>query len=211
MFYYKTHLVKEFGCLFSLIEVSSSGKEVTFLKETLHVDLLTRSSSHRTPRFIIQCVGMPLTTQGTASAHSSLHGKVQFVPSLCFQCWDTAGKYARQEPTSWALSKNTVLPLWKWECFTLKSTRKTFWVLILSSLQSILAPAKWLFWRKPCLDLLTKNLFNRTLRFIKHYGAKEGHTTSFMERFCLSWVCILRAGTLQGSILGVNLPIGVWW
>ena len=121
MFYYKTHLVKEFGCLFSLIKVSSSGKEVTFLKETLHVDLLTRSSSHRTPTFIIHCMGMPLTKQGTASAHNSLHGKVQFVPSLCFQCWDTAGKYARLEPTSWALWAKTLFSLFESENVSLSN------------------------------------------------------------------------------------------
>lgn len=212
MFYYKTHLGKQVGCWFSLIEVSSSGKEVTFLKETLHLDLLTRSSSHRTPRFIIHCIGMPFHHTGNSQCTQLPSWKGSVCPKFVFSvlghsreiCW--AGTYQLG-----SVSKNTVLPLWKWECFTLRSTRKTFCVLILSSLWSILAPAKWLFWRKPCLDLLTKNLFNRTLRFIKHYRAKVGHTTSFMERFSLSWVCFLRAGTLQRSMLGVNLPVAFCW
>ena len=76
--------------LYSL--VSSWHKQVTFLKETLCLDLLTMSSSNKVPRFIMHCMGMPLTTQRTTSSHNFLYGKVQFFSSGYIQCQTMLGE-----------------------------------------------------------------------------------------------------------------------
>ena len=51
-----------------------------FSEETFYMDLLTRTSSHGTPRFIEYSRAMSLMTQRSTSSHHFLRGKVHFVP-----------------------------------------------------------------------------------------------------------------------------------
>ena len=57
---------------------------VTLLKETLCLDILTRSSSHSTPSFRRHHMNMPVATQWITSWHHFPHGKDQFTPRVYF-------------------------------------------------------------------------------------------------------------------------------
>ena len=59
-----------------------SAVKLTFLKEKLCPSLLTTSSAYRKP-----CMVMLLKKQRTTGSHHFLHGKVQFDPSVYFQCY----------------------------------------------------------------------------------------------------------------------------
>ena len=103
----QTHLEKQFGCLgkhfgcwFSLHYRQFLSPAWDFSKETLCLDLLTRSSAHR---FRMCSRARPLTTQRSTSWHHFLHGNVQFVQSEFFPFWYTARKYARCELASCGL------------------------------------------------------------------------------------------------------------
>ena len=65
-----------------------------FSEETFYMDLLTRTSSHGTPRFIEYSRAMSLMTQRSTRSHHFLRGNVQFLPSEYFKLWDIARKYA---------------------------------------------------------------------------------------------------------------------
>ena len=61
MFHSQTHLWKHFVCSFFFTTINSWCKQVSFLKETQCLDLLT-SSCNRTHKFIMCGMGMPLMT-----------------------------------------------------------------------------------------------------------------------------------------------------
>lgn len=69
--------------------------QVSFLKEKVCLSLLTTSAAYRTP-----CMVMPLKKQQTTSSHHFLRGKVQFDPSVYFQCLDIAGNYSLCKPAN---------------------------------------------------------------------------------------------------------------
>ena len=78
----QTHLWKHFGCLrkhFHYHQFWSLAHDIS--EETLYLDILTRTCSHGTPRFITHSTARPLMTQRSASSHHFLHGKIQCVPS----------------------------------------------------------------------------------------------------------------------------------
>ena len=78
----QTHLRKHFGCLrkhFHYHQFWSLAHDIS--EETLYLDILTRTCSHGTPRFITHSTARPLMTQRSASSHHFLHGKIQCVPS----------------------------------------------------------------------------------------------------------------------------------
>ena len=56
----------------------------------------------------MDCMGMPLKTQKTTSAHNFLLGKVQFISRVHFEFSDTAGKHAAYEPANLGLLARTV-------------------------------------------------------------------------------------------------------
>ena len=63
MFHFQTKLERVFGAYSLFTTVSSWIKQVSFLNETLSLDLLPKSLSPRTPRLIMPCMVMPLHTQ----------------------------------------------------------------------------------------------------------------------------------------------------
>ena len=52
---------------------------------------------------------MPLKKRRTTSSHHFLRGKVQFDPSVYFQCWDIAGNYSLCKPANWGLLAKKLL------------------------------------------------------------------------------------------------------
>ena len=68
------------------------------------LSLLTTSAAYRTP-----CMVMPLKKRRTTSSHHFLRGKVQFDPSVYFQCWDIAGNYSLCKPANWGLLAKKLL------------------------------------------------------------------------------------------------------
>lgn len=86
MFHSQTHLWKHFVCRFFFTTVNSWCKQVSFLKETQCLDLLT-SSCNRTPKFIMCCMGMPLMTQRIISSHNHLYGRFSYLECSFSVLW----------------------------------------------------------------------------------------------------------------------------
>lgn len=90
---------------------------------------LTRSWSHRTPRFIMACLVMQLNTQN--NQFTPFPSSKGCLTRVYFQCWETVRKHDGCEHDNWDLLAKTALILWKQECVILKSTwEKVFSVWI---------------------------------------------------------------------------------
>ena len=103
VFHFQTHLGKQVGCLLSLgnwLHYSRyKCKEVTLLKETMSSDLHTKTSRHRTPTFLMRLHLRHLPHRN--HFNPGHYGKLQLMPSVYFQGWDTAGRYDGREPAIW--------------------------------------------------------------------------------------------------------------
>lgn len=73
-------------CWFFFTTVNSWCKQVSFLKETQCLDLLT-SSCNRTPKFIMCCMRMPLMTQRIISSHNHLYGRFSYLECSFSVLW----------------------------------------------------------------------------------------------------------------------------
>ena len=107
----QTHVEKQFGCLgkhfgcwFSLHYCQFLSPAWDFPKETLSLDLLTRSSAHR---FIMCSRARPLTMQRSTSWHHYLRGNVQFVKSEFFNFGTLQGN------TEKAMATHSSILAWK--------------------------------------------------------------------------------------------------
>ena len=97
-------LGKHFGCWFSLHYCQFLSPAWDFPKETLSLDLLTRSSAHR---FIMCSRARPLTMQRSTSWHHYLRGNVQFVKSEFFNFGTLQGN------TEKAMATHSSILAWK--------------------------------------------------------------------------------------------------
>ena len=144
---------KHFGCWFSLHSNRFLVPSSNYSEETQCLDHLTRSFSHRTPRFMKPCMVMQINTQrNTSSPHFYrwkfvwLKGVLPVLRHGKETCWVWTWKLG-------SASKNSALVLWKQECVILKPTWENTlgvwentWVLNLSSLLSVLIASSWLYW-----------------------------------------------------------------
>lgn len=146
MFHSQTHLWKHFACWFFFTTINSWCKQVSFLKETQCLDLLT-SSCNRTPKFIMCCMGMPLMTQRIISSHNHPYGRFSY-PECAFSALGHCREHAGCESANFSPLAQTVLSPYKCQNVSIsKSLKKTLCVLICFSLVNSFQ-RKWLFWKK---------------------------------------------------------------
>ena len=122
--------------------------QASFLKQIPCLDLLTSSSCIRTPRFIMCCMDMLLTTQRNTSSHNFFFLESLVIPSVHFQCWTRQENMLGMKKLIGVCWQKHWSHLMKVECFTLKPTYENTLCAHSSSLQSILGASKWVFWRK---------------------------------------------------------------
>ena len=110
VFHSQTHLGKQLGCMFSLgnwFSTVHTRKEVTLLKKQcalismLGVHVIEHQSSY----------GLCLchAPHREKSVRPQPLWKLQLVPSVYFQGWDTAGRYDGREPAIWVLLAKALL------------------------------------------------------------------------------------------------------
>lgn len=118
----KNHRGIHFGCWFSLHSILFLSPTSDYSKETPCLDCLTRSSSHRTSRFIMPCLVTQLNTERKTCSSHCCHWKVvwlKWVLSVLRHCKEAYWVW------SWQLGsalKNSDFILWKHECVILKPT-----------------------------------------------------------------------------------------
>ena len=220
----KTHRGKHLGCWFSLHSSQFLVPSSNYSEETQCLDHLTRSFSHRTPRFMKPCMVMQINTQRNTSSPHFYRWK--FDSRVYFQCWDMAKKHAGCEPGNWGLLAKTLLSSCESKNVSFSSPPgKTLWVfekthgywISLHYCQYWL-PALDFTDETLCFDLLTTSSAHRTYRFIMFVGLchsrhrdQPDHTTSFVEAFSFFLVSTSNSGTLQGSMLNEKLPVVDCW
>lgn len=129
MFHSQTHLWKHFACWFFFTIINSWCKQVSFLKETQCLDLLT-SSCNRTPKFIMCCMGMPLMTQRIISSHNHPYGRFSY-PECAFSVLGHCREHAGCESANFSPLAQTVFSPYKCQNVSIsKSLKKTLCVLI---------------------------------------------------------------------------------
>lgn len=147
MFHSQTHLWKHFVCWFFFTTVNSWCKQVSFLKETQCLDLLT-SSCNRTPKFIMCCMGMPLMTQRIISSHNHLYGRFSYLEcsfSVLWHCREIRWLWICQFQST---GTNSILTLQMPKCFNLRITQENTMCadLLFTKVNSF--QNKWLLWKK---------------------------------------------------------------
>lgn len=172
---------KTLWCLFSVHYISSWSKQVSFLNETLSLDLL-KSSSPRTPRLIIPCMlchsthsEPPLWWWWTAGEWSTPPLPPPPLPSWNVLVWPKCAfsvlGYCRELLSMWTYQLGSAIKITSQILWKLEYILKTHWgkhtgcwfshhssrFLSLSSNYSE---------ETPCLDHLTRSSFHRTSRFI---------------------------------------------
>ena len=114
MFHSQTHLGKLLVFWLSP-QYNTKWKQWPSVKQILCVDLLPKSTSPRTLRFLVWVCCSPTENNQFTALPSS---KASVVPSVYFQCWDTAGKYAGCLNAYLLFSgKNSVHTVWKARTF----------------------------------------------------------------------------------------------
>lgn len=142
MFHFQTKLGRLFGAYSLFTTVSSWIKQVSFLNETLSLDLLLKSLSPRTPRLIMPYMLMPLHTQRTTTTTSFMEcfGLTQ----VCiFNSGILQGIILDVNLPIGVCYQNhfsNTVKAWIWH--SQNPLRKTHWVLILPSLQSVFVTIK---------------------------------------------------------------------
>ena len=142
---------------------------MTLLKETTCLDLLTRSSSHRTPISIMNFMVMTVTTQRTRTNHF-ICGKYSLFQVCIFSAGTLQGNMlGRNLSIEVCWQKQFTHPV-KARMFPFQTYLGKSFAFWHSSLHSILGSSKWHFWKKKtwCLHLPTGRSSTRIPKIIKH-------------------------------------------
>lgn len=150
----KNHRGIHFGCWFSLHSILFLSPTSDYSKETPCLDCLTRSSSHRTSRFIMPCLVTQLNTERKTCSSHCCHWKVVWLKWVLSVLRLQGSMLGVILAIGLCFAKLWFHPVKAWMCHSethlgkkFGSLRKTLCVLILSSLPWVMVPRSWLFWR----------------------------------------------------------------